>query len=86
MGQSNFYSVPWQLVGCQVRVDIVKDELCVYYGAELQATHALCRQRHQRRVDPAYYKGLQRTTSTPAEPSRLSRLRDAYAQVAGGTF
>ena len=83
---SNFYSVPWQLVGCQVRVEIVKDELRVYYGAELQATHARCRQRHQRRVDPAHYKGLQRTTPTPTAPSSLSRPLDEYAQVAGGTF
>ena len=83
---SNAYSVPWQLVGCHVRVEVAADEIRIYSGTELQAIHARCTGRHQRRVDPAHFEGLKRRAEAPDEPSELSRPLAAYADVAGGEF
>ena len=83
---SNVYSVPWQLVGRHVRVEVAADEVRIFCGSELRAAHERCHGRHERRVDPAHFEGLKHAADTPDEPSSLSRSLDAYADVAGGEF
>lgn len=84
--ESNAYSVPWQLVGRQVRVEVAGEKVRVYDGAELHASHDRCVGRHQRQIDPSHYDGLQRATDAPDEPSTLGRSLDSYTDVGGGDF
>lgn len=84
--ESNTYSVPWHLVGCRVRVEVVGQDVRIYYGSELQATHRRCAGHHQACIDPQHFTGLRREADTLTTTRRLARPLDEYANVAGGEF
>lgn len=55
---TNPYSVPWQLVGEQVRVPVPEELIRISHQAQSVATHPRCRGRHQRQVAAAHFQGL----------------------------
>lgn len=78
------YSVPHQLVREHVEVLVGDEEVRIFRGAELVATHARSREPHARVVDMAHWKGLWRTpaeTAAPANLPALGRSLDEYAAV-----
>lgn len=93
----NAYSVPWRLIGEQVRVTVGSDVVTVRHGSQEVARHAELKGRFGRAVDDAHLAGLVGTKERPAfkaeeaergEPSRPTLLRplSEYEAVAGGSF
>jgi transposase len=89
----NAYSVPWRLIGEQVRVTVAHQLVRVHHGGQEVAIHGELKGRHGRRVDDAHLAGLvgsrERPTSLPAakaEPGALLRPLSEYEAVAGGRF
>ncbi|MCY3540751.1 MAG: IS21 family transposase [Gammaproteobacteria bacterium] len=81
---TNQYSVPWQLVGEQVRVTVTEELIRIFHQAQSVATHPRCRGRHQRQVDAAHFQGLgildRPVQVVPTEESCIRSLA-AYQQV-----
>ena len=51
----NRYSVPWRLIGAQLPVRILEDQLEIYNGnIDLVAQHQLLRGKHEKQIDPAH--------------------------------
>lgn len=79
------YSVPHRLVRAHVEVHLGDDEVRIFHGASLVATHRRSFEPHSRVVDPAHWDGLWRRT--PVEPpvesplQALGRSLDEYAAV-----
>lgn len=89
----NAYSVPWRLIGEQVRVTVAHQLVRVHHGGQEVAIHGELKGRHGRRVDDAHLAGLvgsrERPSSLPAakaEPGALLRPLSEYEAVAGGRF
>jgi transposase len=79
------YSVPHRLVRAHVEVHLGDDEVRIFHGAALVATHRRSVEPHSRVVDPAHWDGLWRRTpvDVPAESplQALGRSLDEYAAV-----
>jgi transposase len=79
------YSVPHQHVREHVEVVVGDEQVRVYRGPELIATHVRSREPYARVVVPAHWKGLWRTTSVevmaPSNLPALGRTLDEYAAV-----
>ena len=79
------YSVPHRLVRAQVEVQLGDEEVRIFYGAELVATHRRSHEPHSRVVDPSHWEGLWR--QAPIEPpaesplEALGRSLQDYADV-----
>lgn len=57
--QSNFYSVPWQLVGRDVLLRITNDQLQVYWQGQKITQHRLVKDRRFKRIErPEHFQGL----------------------------
>jgi transposase len=85
------YSVPHRWVGDRVEVRIGVDQVRVFRGTELIATHARCREPHRTVIDPAHYQGLWRrepvpkqVVSSPGALASLGRTLEDYAAVIEG--
>jgi hypothetical protein len=51
----NLYSVPWRLIGAELPVRILDDQLRIYNThIELVATHQLARGKYEKQTDPAH--------------------------------
>ena len=93
----NAYSVPWRLIGEQVRVTVGSDVVTVRHGSQEVARHEELKGRFGRAVDDAHLAGLVGTSERPAfkvegaeqgGPSMPTLLRplSEYEAVAGGSF
>jgi transposase len=93
----NAYSVPWRLIGEQVRVTIGNEIVRVHHGGREVAVHGELKGRHGRVVDDAHLAGLvgaragHSPTATPVNPPSLPspallRPLAEYEAVAGGAF
>lgn len=89
------YSVPHRLVRDRVEVWIGEEEVRIFHGTELVATHRRSHEPYARVVDPAHYDGLWRRRpilvsdhDAPQAPSPLAALgrslHDYAAIVEGG--
>jgi transposase len=83
------YSVPHRLVRDHVDVVVAADEVQVFHGSALVATHRRSQEPFSRVIDPAHYAGLWRTPSAPvvataAPLAALGRQLEDYAAVVGG--
>ena len=95
---ANAYSVPWRLIGEQVRVTIGNEIVRVHHGNREVAVHGELKGRHGRVVDDAHLAGLvgarpgrSPAAGTPAPPpsppiQTLLRPLADYEAVAGGSF
>ncbi len=63
--QGNRYSVPFQYARRELTVRAQGDQLRIFDGDKLIATHRLCRQKGQMITDPAHFSGILH----PASPS-----------------
>jgi hypothetical protein len=79
------YSVPHGLVRDHVEVHLGEEQVRIFHGSKLVATHRRSHEPHSRVVDPAHWEGLWRVT--PAEPpaesplKALGRTLNEYAEV-----
>jgi transposase len=85
------YSVPHRLVRDRVEVAVGDDEVRIFHGAALVATHARCREPHTTVTDSSHFAGLWRPVTTPAPDTTASplaamgrTLADYAAVVEGG--
>jgi transposase len=84
------YSVPHRLVRDRVSVRVGEQDVRIYHGTALVATHARSFEPHAIVRDPAHYVGLWRATpvapieASPPELAPLGRSLDDYAAVVQG--
>ena len=71
---TNRYSVPWRLVGENVEVSVVQQQVRISHRGALVAVHPLHPGRHQMVRDPEHFRGLFRTTPAPRAASSLPAL------------
>ncbi len=72
--QGNRYSVPFQYARRELGVRVQGDQLRIFDGDQLIATHQLCRQKGQMITDPAHFSGLLR----PVAPSAHQGAQDQF--------
>lgn len=90
----NAYSVPWRLIGEQVRVSVSSGVVRVLHGGREVAVHAELSGRHGRVVDEAHLVGVAGRGRGPHgsvalpvdEPPALLRPLAEYEALAGGRF
>ena len=79
------YSVPHRLVRERVEVQLGDEQVHIFHGSTLVASHRRSAEPHSRIVDPAHWEGLWRLTPVPESddsPLRaLGRTLDEYADV-----
>lgn len=80
---TNWYSVPWRLIGNDVTVRVWNDQVEVFYAGGCVARHRQATGRRQRVIDPAHFEGVTRMPSrdVPAKPpisDDLTRDLDVY--------
>jgi Integrase core domain len=80
------YSVPHRLVRESVEVQVGEDEVRIFHGGKLVATHARSKEPHARVVDSAHWEGLwrPRAEEPAADGSKLAvlgRSLEDYAAV-----
>ena len=81
------YSVPHALIREHVEIAVGVDDVRIFRGTTLVATHARCREPYQRVLDPAHVAGLWRVAPLARAASALvslGRSLDDYAAVVGG--
>jgi transposase len=81
---TNRYSVPYQLVGRTVEVQLEPGELTVRYRGELVATHAVATGRHVIIEDSRHIEGLVRRTAALKVHGELQRPLEDYQAAVGG--
>jgi transposase len=72
--EGNRYSVPYQYSCRDLTVRLRDDELGIFYGDELVATHKLSYQRGQMVTDPRHFLGIPK----PAYPSGVRAVREVF--------
>ena len=72
--QGNRYSVPFQYARRELTVHTPGDQLRIFDGEKLIATHTLCRQKHQMITDPAHFSGISR----PVYASNGQAMQDQF--------
>lgn len=87
----NAYSVPWRLIGEQVRVTVTAETLRVLHAGREVAVHAREAGRRRRVVDNAHFEGVAgfrgriiRPALPEAEPALLRPLAEYEALIGGG--
>jgi hypothetical protein len=83
------YSVPHRLVRDHVEAVVEAEQVRIFHGALLVATHRRSYEPFSRIIDPTHYAGLWRPATTPppataAPLAALGRQLDDYAAVIGG--
>lgn len=81
---TNRYSVPWELAGQRIDLEIEGEQLIVTWRGKPVARHRLHPGRHQEVVDPAHLEGLVQRTFSQKEAEGVVRSLEAYAKAAGG--
>ena len=72
--QGNRYSVPFQYARRELTVRAQGDQLRIFDGETLIATHTLCRQKHQMITDSAHFAGIAR----PVYASNRQAVQDQF--------
>ena len=87
----NAYSVPWRLIGEQVRVTIAAERLRVVHAGREVAVHAREAGRRRRVVDAAHFEGVMGFRAkailppfSDPEPMLLRPLAEYEALIGGG--
>jgi transposase len=92
---SNYYSVPWEFIKKPVVVQLIDQEVKIFYGLEEVATHPLCVGRRQRSTNPLHLSGIvgtnwlrdaekQSEVIAPLAKAELLRPLAEYEAVVGG--
>lgn len=94
---SNFYSVPWKWIKNQVLVQVMDQEIKIFYGSEELATHPICFGRRHRSINPNHLEGILGASwlnrnENPLEIAACEKMENAeflrplseYEAVAGG--
>ena len=92
---TNAYSVPWQLIGESVQVEIAQGQVRIRHAGREVALHAeRTGLRYERAIDAAHFEGVagfrspvrrEIEAAVPIEPALLRPLAE-YEQFAGGSF
>ena len=90
----NAYSVPWRLIGEQVRVTVTAEVLRVVHAGREVAVHAREGGRRRRVVDAAHFEGVAgfrsrdhpTATRPPSRSLALLRPLAEYEALIGGGF
>lgn len=72
--EGNRYSVPYQYSCRDLAVKLKGEDLRVFYGDELIATHRMSYQKGQIITDPEHFRGIPR----PAYPSGVRAIREVF--------
>lgn len=93
---SNFYSVPWQLIKTPVIVQIIEPEIKIYSNDGEVASHPILYGRRLRAVNPKHLVGIagssylkceeQRSKTQKLEQAEFLRPLSEYEEVAGGSW
>jgi transposase len=94
---TNHYSVPWQLIGAEVSVEVGDGEVRIRHAGVEVARHAQRLGRHERAVMAAHLHGIARGAAATASadpappcatplPGELLRPLAEYEQVTGGRW
>ncbi len=75
--QGNRYSVPFQFARRELTVRAQGDQVRIFDGEQLIATHALCRQRGQLVTDPVHFAGL----PCPVYPAGSQAVQNRFVTV-----
>jgi transposase len=82
--ETNRYSVPYQLVGRTVDMEVEGGELTVRWAGKVVAEHGIADGRHRDIQDAGHVEGLVRRTHKALHPCELQRPLSDYEAVAGG--
>jgi transposase len=85
----NRYSVPWRLIGAEVRVEVQHGEVRIRQAEREVAQHGEQSGRRQRSVDPRHLEGIvSRPAGTPAMVAAPALLRplSEYQDIVGGAW
>ena len=82
--ETNRYSVPFELVGRTVDVEVEGGELTVRWAGQVVAEPRITDGRHRDTHDPGHVEGLVRRTQRKVVPCELQRPLSDYEAVAGG--
>jgi transposase len=72
--EGNRYSVPYQYSCRDLAVKLKGEDLQIFYGHELIATHKMSYQKGQMITDPEHFRGISR----PAYPSGVRAIRELF--------
>lgn len=72
--EGNRYSVPYQYSCRDLAVKLKGEDLRIFYGDEMIATHRMSYQKGQMITDPQHFKGIPR----PAYPSGVRAIREVF--------
>ena len=72
--EGNRYSVPYQYSCRDLAVRLKGEDLRIFYGHELIATHTMSYQKGQMITDPEHFRGISR----PAYPSGVRAIRELF--------
>jgi transposase len=81
---TNFYSVPWQLIKEQVTVQVTNSEVIIFHGSDEVARHPIAKGKRARCCNPEHLQGIMRRTSFEEQPASFLRPLSEYEAVVGG--
>jgi transposase len=90
---TNHYSVPWRLIGAQVRVEVMNGVVCIFHAGIEVARHDERRGRRERAIDAAHLVGIlakdqgakdAASADSPTEVGALLRPLAEYERAVGG--
>jgi transposase len=81
---TNRYSVPWNLAGQMVDLELEGEEVRIRWRENLVATHRLHPGRFQVVMDPNHLEGLIRQTYPARDPEGVIRPLESYEKAVGG--
>jgi hypothetical protein len=90
-----YYSVPWRLIGAQVRVEVAEGLVRIFHAGVVVAGHDERRGRRERVIDAAHLVGIIAhdcaamglpDAERPAPAGELLRPLSEYERVAGGAW
>ncbi len=79
--QGNRYSVPFQYARRELTVRAQGDQLRIFDGETLIATHTLSHQKHQMITDPAHFSGLLRPAAASDRPGAQAQFLVTFPQA-----
>jgi len=89
---TNFYSVPWNLIREEVTAQVTVNEVIILYGSNEVARHPVCLGMRKRSINPHHLKGIvganwcvkEPVLDTPIKSAELLRPLAEYEAIAGG--
>lgn len=80
--ETNAYSVPWHLIGSQVRVQVMEGQVLIFHNGSQVAIHPHSKERHKRIIKKGHLKGI--VGSVPLRQGHLQRPLGEYEALVGG--